>query len=1021
MSGYLAEIKRQREAILLGEIGALLHMFGKCSSDFIQYYSKDVSKEDAPKDTHQELKHMPLLKDQLKSPQLKSKFSLAFSTNREELNGDYTDLITRYRGWGDRRPNSTLTRFLNTCHGKTSADEKGGVVRVSQQQELEDTWITTPFGHKVEKLDLDKLEKSRQDMDEELAKCFDAYLSGDASIDTLRGNTVRILKRGLSHTLGETRRPANDVSLWAQSYGVASLYKPTLAEFVLNGITKESEVNWRLMGIGWNGAGFLDKAFKPADISNRQMILDGISQKLREVIEVTYPLGNLFYEDINGLFFTFPGVADGVTETLITEIGPEMVDIAREASSDELWPFFTLSKPRRTTTAIKNELEFRDSLAFAPRVSASLFIEQDSGPREQRLVSPAPNLEASMGVAGGNIDLCPVCQARVKTARNELCEVCRSRRSGRLKDWLGQRDGQTIWTEEVADKSNRVALLTLRFDLSRWMDGTWLTTLLSQTTEDWFQSDKMIKFKDNEGHKSRREKNLGNVNFGAGDDDPVPFAWAVTILEEVTKGHMTDNPFFRGDLLHTFYEDVSPGTEPGKKERKPNLLDEFVRDLRLRINDDVNQVTPEELASEIFTQNASPSRLMRMWEATEAFLDEWVEDIDSLVFTNKPVRLEFKVTRTPAGVKDRESYKLVVDGLGPEPLLVICKDRKRGEFLTVDSLEAFRLELENASLHGPEAVQQGLEGQGVKAWIVEDTGIDLLEDDNTGETITAGQFKNETYLPFIVLLHSPVSCQLLLPSNRVPDVLKLLLRMQESHFNEVAGKLPIHAGVVVGNRKFPLYTLLAAGNQMLSGAAFSEGRMTEPWWETSCTQQDPFFKYYPESRPSGSRFTFTDLNSVEQKATGKNYWLTTGYFDFALLGSTADRHRIYYDLSEEGCPERPSVTYGFIKPRPLSLYHLEKMFVLWDSILSKRLTTTQRHNLEEGLRTKLQEWNMLGSGAREVFNEYANATVSQTFGKSWKALSASERDLVLDSIDNGLLLETLEFYMHVIKGEVPDE
>lgn len=35
MADRLNQISSHREAILLGELGALLHMFGKCSRDFL--------------------------------------------------------------------------------------------------------------------------------------------------------------------------------------------------------------------------------------------------------------------------------------------------------------------------------------------------------------------------------------------------------------------------------------------------------------------------------------------------------------------------------------------------------------------------------------------------------------------------------------------------------------------------------------------------------------------------------------------------------------------------------------------------------------------------------------------------------------------------------------------------------------------------------------------------------------------------------------------------------------------------
>jgi hypothetical protein len=150
------------------------------------------------------------------------------------------------------------------------------------------------------------------------------------------------------------------VTLWAQSYGVASLYKSCLVTLALgkDPCARKSTgwdydaVRWRLLGIGWNGLGFVERGRRAADILRRQEILSELRETLRTLLEVEYPLGNLFYQDLNGVFFTFPGVEDDSACDLVKELAPRMVEKARNLSDNELWPFSTLSKPRRTLTAI---------------------------------------------------------------------------------------------------------------------------------------------------------------------------------------------------------------------------------------------------------------------------------------------------------------------------------------------------------------------------------------------------------------------------------------------------------------------------------------------------------------------------------------------------------------------------------------------------------------------------------------------------------------------------------------------
>src|SRR5207302_1037503 len=140
--------------------------------------------------------------------------------------------------------------------------------------------------------------------------------------------------------LGETRQPVNDVTLWAQSHGVASLYKPILAALAMgldpcpmtNGSFDYSNVTWRLFGIGWNGRSFVERGRRPGDILKRQDILGEIITEVQQRIEVSQPIGNRFYRDLNGVFFTFPGIEDGAAAELARQLAPELVGIVRELS-----------------------------------------------------------------------------------------------------------------------------------------------------------------------------------------------------------------------------------------------------------------------------------------------------------------------------------------------------------------------------------------------------------------------------------------------------------------------------------------------------------------------------------------------------------------------------------------------------------------------------------------------------------------------------------------------------------------
>jgi CRISPR-associated Csx11 family protein len=999
MGDLLRAIDDHREAILLGELGALLHMFGKCSREFLVANSS----EGGASDSHQDLKHLPTLAPLLRKPLLRNAFAFTLGGQPETLAGDFTDVITKYKG---DKPDCTLLRLFNTCHRMTSADEKGVVRR---KQSKDDMWITTPFGHRTHKIELHHVEARREALDRQLAAAFESYLSKQIDIKELRDRAVRILQPDLAEVLGETRQPANDVTLWAQSHGVASLYKPVLAALAMgldpcprkNGSLDYNSVTWRLLGIGWNGRSFVERGRKPGDVLKRQEILAEIVTEIQQRIEVSHPIGNRFYRDLNGVFFTFPGIEDGVAAELTRQLAPELVGLVRDRSDNELWPFFTLSKPRRTLTAITREIEALGQIAAAPRVAALLSMEQTEQARQEQLLVDGPALAPP---ADGR-DICPVCQLRGKQREEETCEICQDRRSNRQRAWQRNRQDQTIWLDEVADANGRLALVTIKFDLSRWWSGEWLTTLLSQTFDDWLSSNRTQNIVNNQQQRLKLEKITSPV---------APTAEVVTaILGAVGTDQVTQDTGFKAPVLSTFFEDIQASQNPNTSE----YIVPFLENLRGRINDDAGyRLTSSDLAIAVFTQNASPARLARIWEETETFLDTWISEIANKTFATRPQRLGFATATAMPGVRAGQTYRIVVPRLMPGPLVVLCLNERRQDFLTVDSLEKFGFEQGDHRPRGVSAVQYALKEGGIESWFDEATGT-RLPSTGSPTAVHADGFQTEPYLPFILLARSPVFCQLLLPANRTAAALQQLLALTEERFGKVQGKLPLHVGVLVAKRRFPLYALIEAGQQALDDPSFREGMPQLPWWGAAGHADDPFYGHYPTVAPSGGVHRLTDLAPVDH---ARPFWLTPGYFDFDFLGSTADRHRLTYELAADGRLTRPAIAYGHLRPRPFPLHRLRAVFDIW-KLLTDHLTVTQLHHLEETLATKLEDWDEIGNEAKPVFEYFAKALLGRSFGERWTGLEAEQRDLLARSARDGLLLETLELFRHVLKEGSSDE
>jgi CRISPR-associated Csx11 family protein len=973
-------LEKYREAILLGEFGALIHMLGKASSEFLKAYSAEAG----PKDTHQDLKHLPKVTPKLETSALRDRFTFTVDGAPATLSGDFADFITKYKG---SAPDSHLLKLFNTCHRMTSADEKG-VVR--HKQSIASMRITTPFGRVVRCVSPSEVDKLREKMDAALAEALEGYLQGSSKIVEFRARAIAILKPALSETLGETREPANDVTLWAQSYGVASLYKSCLATLAVgkdpcpkkNGAWDYDDVRWRLLGIGWNGLGFVQRGRRAADILRRQEILDDLRETLRNLVEVECPLGNLFYQDLNGAFFTFPGIEDEPASGLVKELASRIVEKARKLSDNELWPFFTLSKPRRTLTAIAGEINERDRLAASPCIAPILSIETGKS-RNELLVEKGPSLSAP----GSREDICPLCRFRSKAVTADTCGTCSERRRGRQDTWRKNQQDETIWIDEIADANGRVALLTLRFDLSRWLSGEWLTTIFSQTFEQWLDSAQMKALLSNP-QQGNKIKNIAEPAPNAGT--------AIRYLEHCLTKPMTADPAFKASLLQTFFE-------PQEVQINQDTLARHVDNLRGRINDDTSyQLTAEDLARSIFTQNPSPGRLTRTWEATQNFLACLRSAIASDVFKSRPGRLSFQTAAAVPRAQPGETYAIEVPSLNGGSLAVLCLNGTR--FLTIDCLDRFTLAKGGQTLKGRDAVDRALRDRRIQSWRRETDGVQIAQEISVANVACGG-----SYLPFTVLGRSPVFYQVLLPARSVPQVLHKILLLGEDHFGKVRGKLPLHVGLLVANRRFPLYALVEAGQQILGYPDLRRGWLQYSWWESDPT--DDFFGSYPTKGPDDHGFPIANLLPVERD---KQFWITPGFFDFDFLGATTDRHRLRYEAGAP--PTRTAIKHGWLCPRPMPLHRLKQLLGIW-KLLSEDLTTTQRHQIDAALGTKLEQWRSQGEEARPVFHNFAKTILQDAFGRAWfESLNSDQRGQLLSAADDGLLMDAMELFQHVLKG-----
>ncbi len=426
------------------------------------------------------------------------------------------DLIERHHSPPPPLPSPSYVDLLRTpgSDGVDSGVDKGVEERFKEiakkeKQPAGNTFIATAFGYEEgRRIDIGSLKAIRHAYAEALANTLTRIQTArsrlmlgqqlDPSLwkEWLYGDQgLRLRTRQtFLNALGETRRAANDVTLWDHSFSVATLYKAALARVILTGEPiKPQEIQWRLLYVTFNGLGFISKAHHIGDVLGRQEVLKQAMDTVRDLIEVEVPLGNEVYRDENGTAFVLPELPDEVDQQALTEFlctgGKVNVDNQeRDIAGIE------------TRFLEKTEGELVPSCRFWENVVPSELTRDVDKVRKWKLqqlgelIRQAPPWPCITTEAVGKVEdawrnppadaeLCPICRLRPKTDPARACRTCEKRSRGRAWKWQSE-PWTTIWIDEVADVNGRAALVAGSFDLADWLNGDLVRTLFTVADGD---------------------------------------------------------------------------------------------------------------------------------------------------------------------------------------------------------------------------------------------------------------------------------------------------------------------------------------------------------------------------------------------------------------------------------------------------------------------------------------------------------------------------------------------------------
>jgi hypothetical protein len=356
-------------------------------------------------------------------------------------------------------------------------------------------------------------------------------------------------------------------------------------------------------------------------------------------------------------------------------------------------------------------------------------------------------------------------------------------------------------------------------------------------------------------------------------------------------------------------------------------------------------------------------------------------------------------------LKKNTPYIIKIKELEPESILIIHTSNE--QFYTIESLKKFKFKEKT----GIDAVKDALKTNSFY-WFAE-------EEDPDKNLLQNGQIKidkidSEEYFPLIEITKSPLQLRLIVPASDSIKIVELLIKLYNNRFEKVIGKLPLNMGLLVSKRKFPLYVLLEAGERMLQSDGFKEPVMINVWWNLDGIRNDEYYRFYPTKiLKDDEKYTLDDLVPL---SNDKSYTLYPGFFDFDLLLATTDRYSITYKGQK-----RAGEDYSYYSARPYYLYQVSQIIELWE-ILKNNLSSSQINYIEETLTGKLREWRNVNDSNKEcVFTKFVEATLKDAFANRWEKLRRETQDFIMNSALNGLLLETVVFFRHIIKEKEAEE
>lgn len=302
-------------------------------------------------------------------------------------------------------------------------------------------------------------------------------------------------------------------------------------------------------------------------------------------------------------------------------------------------------------------------------------------------------------------------------------------------------------------------------------------------------------------------------------------------------------------------------------------------------------------------------------------------------------------------------------------------------------------------------------------------------------TITSVTPMDETYIPAISLLAEPRTFMAIVPAGAALPLARRIFDDYGEQMGRVRNRLRLDLGILYHPRRTPLPAVLDAGRRLL------EMPRRDERWTVTGTHHDaahhtmdfdsgvawPFpammgdgltpdiwYPYFTravagEQRPDHSGDRMVHVTDLQE---GDEVWVRPGRFDLEFLDTPAGRLRLSYDEGKDGKVRRQDKDR---RHRPYWLDDLPQLTKLWDllpGVQTGKPDQSQIHQLTALIESKRAAWGIPfgdeavpAADAETPFARFVEDTLAQTSIGWWTDRTDEERTLLIRGACRGWLAD----------------